>query len=625
MNQLRKLTSTFITLALLLPSLVAMAQDTPPAGAPVIKIKVLDDMLGKKIYLDVKGTEAETPIWVDFGDVANGTPYYKTTAGTATHVRIKETVMNTTITVYGNVAWMDCKLNGISDIDLSGTTILKEFYCEQNKKLKTLDLQGNSELQKLKVKGCSELATLKLDQCKKLTFLNCGGTNLEALDLTNQTDLVELWAIGCNNLKSVNVSNSPNLKIAWMEACNLTSLNLTNNNKLTRVSTAYNHDFTTLLMGQTNLEKLDLRYCKVDVCALNKIFRLLPKAPTGSIEGLFIDGNPDATKAQTSIATDKGWPCDVQGDGTGCIENRPPEGTPRLGLTVKNNAFLFFHLTTMAPETVWIELEPGVFTTLEATTEWPKGDKPRYKAKGTSVNIYGNLKGFDAGDSETITEIDLSQMTNLVELFIFKNALNKLDISTLKELEWLYCEGNKISSLDLSKNPKLEVLVCKGNQLKTLDLSHNPAINFIAAQENKIEPCDLNKLFKSLPIPTKQVGLLQIKKNPGATTCTTNLLEGKNWKIDELGDGTGCQEGSIDALNEVDAQNLLSIFPNPASEYVIVTTQPNTRVVLFDAQGSLIARAHSDASGQARFDLGHLAKGVYFVQGKEGVHRLIVE
>lgn len=347
---------------------------------------------------------------------------------------------------------------------------------------------------------------------------------------------------------------------------------------------------------------------------------------TDVIKNIKIKGNPEAEKSKTSIAKERGWTPDLQGDGTGCpVENRPPEGTPRLNLTVKENAYIFFDLRTQTPETVWLELEPGVFTTIEAKSKFPEGDKPRYKVKGTSVNIYGHLAGFDSGDSEAITAIDLSQMPHLKDLFVFKNSLTQLDITNLKELEWLYCEGNKFSSLDLSGNPKLQVLVCKNNQLKTLNLSHNPMIQFIAAQENKLDACDLNRFFESLPLIDKE-GLLQIKSNPGAETSKPQLLEGKNWKIDVLGDATGCKSDLIDtAIEDVETRQGLDIYPNPAREYTMVTTQPNALVLLFDAQGTLMARVNSDQNGKASLDLGLLVQGVYFVQTKEGVRRLIAE
>lgn len=63
-----------------------------------------------------------------------------------------------------------------------------------------------------------------------------------------------------------------------------------------------------------------------------------------------------------------------------------------------------------------------------------------------------------------------------------------------------------------------------------------------------------------------------------------------------------------------------TLYPNPASEYVLVETTPFARVLLLNAQGLLLDETSANHAGQARFSLSSYAPGVYVIQTEKGQH-----
>ena len=74
----------------------------------------------------------------------------------------------------------------------------------------------------------------------------------------------------------------------------------------------------------------------------------------------------------------------------------------------------------------------------------------------TTINLYNNL----------LTNIDLSHVSNLKELYISFNKIVNLDVSVNPSLETLHCGDNFLTGLNISKNTKLKNLVI--NNMPTL-------------------------------------------------------------------------------------------------------------------------------------------------------------
>jgi Leucine-rich repeat (LRR) protein len=88
----------------------------------------------------------------------------------------------------------------------------------------------------------------------------------------------------------------------------------------------------------------------------------------------------------------------------------------------------------------------------------------------TGIEDFTALTSLDCGYilHPTLTSIDLSQNTSLVNLDCSDNQLTSLDLNSA--LQSLDCSNNQIISLDISNNTMLSYLNCSNNQLTSLDL-----------------------------------------------------------------------------------------------------------------------------------------------------------
>ena len=88
----------------------------------------------------------------------------------------------------------------------------------------------------------------------------------------------------------------------------------------------------------------------------------------------------------------------------------------------------------------------------------------------TGIEDFTALTSLDCGYilHPTLTSIDLSQNTSLVNLDCSDNQLTSLNLNSA--LQSLDCSNNQIISLDISNNTMLSYLNCSNNQLTSLDL-----------------------------------------------------------------------------------------------------------------------------------------------------------
>lgn len=136
------------------------------------------------------------------------------------------------------------------------------------------------------------------------------------------------------------------------------------------------------------------------------------------------------------------------------------------------------------------------------------------------------LSGFDAAQlpnlkylylsENNLTELDLSQNTVLEELDAENNALTGLDLSANSALKYLYVSENNLTELNLSNNPVLEELSLYNNKLAGLDLSQNTVLKSLAAYDNALIGLDLsaNSALEYLYLNNNKLSELDLSNNP---------------------------------------------------------------------------------------------------------------
>ena len=172
--------------------------------------------------------------------------------------------------------YVDCAYNEITSLDVSGCESLKWLYFYSNK-VSELNIEGCVSLQflqgyknnikKVDVSGLSELTyfdlmfnsltDVKVNDCPKLQIIALGNNNLASIDLTG---LPELYTLGCygNSISSLDLSNLPKLNMLECYNNNITSLDLSNNPALTALTCQNNLISDLKIASCTNMLKLDL-------------------------------------------------------------------------------------------------------------------------------------------------------------------------------------------------------------------------------------------------------------------------------------------------------------------------------------------------------------------------------
>lgn len=125
--------------------------------------------------------------------------------------------------------------------------------------------------------------------------------------------------------------------------------------------------------------------------------------------------------------------------------------------------------------------------------------------------------------------IDLSQVPNLTTLDCAASIIMKLDLSRVPNLTTLDCAQNQIAELDLSHVPKLTRLNCSENQLRELDLSHVANLATLDCSENQLRELDLSNVqhLTQLPCRRNQLVRLDLSRVPNLTVldCAENRLD----------------------------------------------------------------------------------------------------
>ncbi len=368
---------------------------------------------------------------------------------------------STTMTIYGNIFFFDCQLNGQNVngfLDASHNTALTYLEC-QNNSLSSLDVSG----------------------CTALTLLWCYKNNLGSLNVSNNTALKDL-VCSSNNLSSLDVSQ--NTALIWLDC---------SNNSLSSLDVSHNTALTGLNCGENNLSSLDVSHCTdltrlicysnpFSTDAVDALFCSLPDREVSDSAKVYILNNTDDANYANVIASnkqnalDKNWKVWYCDNWIGSLHNtdipattgdydcdNPPVNMDRyITLTVQSGEDISLRFAADADNTPVKIVSGDEVYDIMVGTSWTGFQN--YTAGSTTMTIYGDLDGFDCrNNGDKLTGLDALHNTALKVLWCYDNNLSSLDVSQNTALIWLICSGNNLSSLDVSQNTSLKYLKCYGN------------------------------------------------------------------------------------------------------------------------------------------------------------------
>lgn len=478
--------------------------------------------------------------------------------------------------------------NQIASIALPATNEISVLSAYQNK-IQSLDLSKLPLLEDLDIYD-NQLTALDLHLSPKLTSVDCSENKLTQLDLTasratlttltcSDNQITQLQIAGCTLLNSLNASNNK-----------LSSIALTGFAALEKLS-IYANQLTALDVTDCKaLVHLSADENNMDACSLNDLFRSLP---TPQVQGnLSIVSNPGATTSTTTLAQQRNWKVDVQGDNTGCPSGNveaPPAGTPVITLTTKPGSEITVTMRVYDPDSyVWIEATPGIFQKMLISSDYDKPSEFHIACPGSTVRLHSKVVDFSCSkNGEAITAIDASNNPDLATLYCHENAITSINVSGSLYLADLSCGKNQIKVLDLTGLNFLQYLYCYENKIDRLDISHCKLIEELECSANNIEQLDLSKLSRATLIMchTNRIQELDLSncKKLEEFSCANNQIKKLNLDACESLKGFACGSNLLTQLDVSKCTKLNRLFCSVNPNLTQITFTPNSVLQQFSA------------------------------------------
>jgi len=238
----------------------------------------------------------------------------------------------------------------------------------------------------------------------------------------------------------------------------------------------------------------------------------------------------------------------------------------------------------------------------------------------TGLEDFASLEDLDLVQME-ITEINLSQNTNLTHLTIDRVNLESLDITQnvnlISLVLGLSCEScpfeSTVSSLDLSQNTQLLAMVIVSDFITDIDVSNNPNIGLLRLERMAVL-VDVNLKNNN----NQNLGFLRIRDAPNLVCVQVDdpqaVIDGivppyDDWIIENdplISDD--CYLGVEDM-----ALGKISLYPNPVTNILTIETNATIAIIsvqLYDVLGRLVLQKEADFQ---KVDVSSLPAGLFMI------------
>ncbi|MFI1744703.1 T9SS type B sorting domain-containing protein [Thalassobellus sediminis] len=177
-----------------------------------------------------------------------------------------------------------------------------------------------------------------------------------------------------------------------------------------------------------------------------------------------------------------------------------------------------------------------------------------------------------------ITNLDVTLHDNLEVLWCFNNQLSTLNISQNINLRALRCENNNLINLNVSNNSSLVDFVCENNQIISLDVSNISSLNEFRCGNNLLSNLDVtnNTNLTTLSCNQNSLSILDVTNNNRliTLTCFSNQLTELNLTQNNSLTSLNCRNNQLCYLNINNGNNNNIVFMdfnlNPDLNCVVV-------------------------------------------------------
>jgi Leucine-rich repeat (LRR) protein len=534
---------------------------------------------------------------------------------------------------------LNCGLNPITNLDLSGMTALQtlnatgnyQWYDNCSKCISTIDVTGCTSLATLNI-GENNFQSITLN-CPNLTYLNCHNNKISSIDLS-QSPLLNYLDIGSNydlpsgtSINQLDLSNNPLLETVYANSIGLNTINLTNCSNLIILEL---HKAVTTYLDITNCTKLErlmldaYRLTSLDL-SNNLLLRHL------YVRNLNIDLNLNNNVNLIALGLVSSYGM-VDASNCSKLDDIILGNVKHAKINFKSfdsgsngycECFIRYVDCLQVVDRNVSYIEPWFNNVAYAGTEPCEfTNVPDWNFENTLISL-----GYDAVQNGTVTTQAISNITSLD--VSNKNISDFTGLEGFSSIQHLNISGNKSANLDFANsilkspaNTTLETLnISNSSNLVSVNLSTNDKLTSISAANNPLlENMKLN--FKVLNTAssditnTPNLECIQVFDKDASTIATGAWLDGQitltNSSCNPLG------------LNE--ATHLISVTPNPFTSEIIISGIENIKTLsVTDINGRLVYLVNNPSR---IVDLSSIESGSYFLRiittdGTTSNHKLI--
>lgn len=472
----------------------------------------------------------------------------------------------TGIEAFINMTSFRCNNNNLTSLDLSANTAITYIKCD------------NNGLTSINISGLTDLVTL-----------DCYNNSLINIDVSGLTALSNLTCYD-NNLTSLNVSGATALEGIWCYNNNLTNLDVSTNTNLLELACANNNLTSLNVSGATALEQL--------YCSGNSITSIDVSGNT-ALYSIRVNDN-----ALTSLNVANGINSSISASQFNATNN------PNLTcVTVDDVTYSTTNWTNIDSQTSFsTNCNP-------CTVTIPDANFKAYLVGNTAINTNGDTE-IQCTEASVFTgqinvnNLNISDLTgieafiNLTELLCRNNSgLTNVDVSNNTQLTLLGLNNNNLTSLDVSNNSLLTELYCANNQLTSLNLANG----------NNGSLVQMDACCNSNGTTMNTLDCIQI--DSGFTPPSSGWQKETTTSYSD-----NCASLSI---NDFTIQNI-SIYPNPVSNTLNIQLEDTLeKVEVYSILGAKVMEHKNSSIHVSKLASGMYLLKVYTEEGKVGVKRFI--
>lgn len=220
--------------------------------------------------------------------------------------------------------------------------------------------------------------------------------------------------------------------------------------------------------------------------------------------------------------------------------------------------------------------------------------------------------GYTTATNIGLSSIDLTNQPLLINLYISNTNISSLDLTNNPNLENVYVQNNQLQNIFFGNLAYIRNLYCENNQLTTLNLNNFQNLEILSCANNNLTELKLKNF--------KIEQYIDFNNNPNLQYICCDAEQQVyiqnqallNGNFDAVVNSDCATVGAL-GLNDIDnSQSKISIFPNPAQDYLIFSNQKILdNVTVYDLNGRLIKTYQKIAKS---INVSSLEKGIYLIK-----------